>query len=178
MAQDFKPAEAGAGRSRVAADSKGVRARFEDIEVGRVLGEMDWVVTEEMIDTQCAIDADYDVWYSLRSPWGGRIAPPQISYRPPRWLLSRTYNVRGLFYKWEMENVRPIRPGITLRVIARISNKYLRNEREFIEYEAEATDPDGHVVFRTRRTHVLDFIERTAERTGAGIDSGIKSERI
>jgi len=29
------------GATRVAADSKGPRARFEDIEIGRVLGEMD-----------------------------------------------------------------------------------------------------------------------------------------
>jgi len=165
-------------QTRVAADSKGPRASFDDIEIGRVLGEMDWVVTDEMIDTQCAIDADYDVWYSLDSPWGGRIAPPQISYRPPRWLLSRTFNVRGLFYRWEMANVRPIRPGVTLRVTARISDKYVKNEREFIVYEAEAKDPDGNVVFRTRRTHVLDFIERSARRAGEGIDSGIKAERI
>lgn len=170
--------EASAARTRVAADGQGPRARFEDIEVGRTLGEMEWVVTEEMIDTQCAIDADYDVWYSLGSPWGGRIAPPQISYRPPRWLLSRTFNVRGLFYRWEMENVRPIRPGVTLRVSARISDKYVKNEREFIVYESEARDPEGNVVFRTRRTHVLDFIDRSAQRAGEGIDSGIKAERI
>jgi hypothetical protein len=64
-------------RARVAADSHGPRAEFDDIEVGRLLGEMEWVVTDEMIDTQCALDADYDVWYSLDSPWGGRIAPPR-----------------------------------------------------------------------------------------------------
>ena len=163
---------------RVAEDAHGPRSRFDDIVVGQVLGEIDWLVTEEMIDTQCAIDADYDVWYSLDSPWGGRIAPPQISYRPPRWLLSRTYNVRGLFYRWEMENVRPIRAGVNLRVTAKISDKYIKNEREFIVLEAEATDSAGDVVFRTRRTHVLDFVERTAQRAGAGIDSGIKAERI
>jgi acyl dehydratase len=165
-------------RTRVAADGHGPRAPYDDIEVGRSLGEMEWVVTEEMIDAQCAMDADYAAWYSLDSPWGGRVAPPQISYRPPRWLLSRTYNVRGLFYRWEMENVRPIRPGVTLTVRARIADKYVKNEREFVVYEAEATDPDGAVVFRTRRTHVLDFVERSAQRAGEGIDSGIKPERI
>ena len=133
-------------RTRVAADTHGLRAEYDDIEVGRSLGEMEWVVTDEMIDAQCTMDADYAVWYSLDSPWGGRIAPPQISYRPPRWLLSRTYNVRGLFYKWEMENVRPIRPGVTLRVHARIADKYVKNEREFIVYEAEASDVEGNVV--------------------------------
>ncbi len=29
-----------------------------------------------------------------------------------------------------------------------------------------------------RRTHVLDFVERTAPRAGVGLDSGIKAEKI
>jgi hypothetical protein len=164
--------------ARVAEDEHGPRADYDAIEVGKLLGEMDWTVTEAMIDTQCALDADYHVWYSVGSPWGGRIAPPQISYRPPRWLLSRTHNVRGLCYRWEMENVRPIRAGGTLHVSARIVDKYVKNEREFIVYQAEATDPEGQVVFRTRRTHVLDFVNRRARREGKGVDSGIKVERI
>ena len=45
---------------RVAADNHGPRAEFDDIEVGRFLGEMEWIVTDEMIDTQCALDADYE----------------------------------------------------------------------------------------------------------------------
>jgi len=165
-------------KARVAEDANGPRTSFDEIEVGKVLGEMEWVVTPEMIQKQCDMDADYHTWYFLDSPWGGRIAPPQISYRPPRWLLSRTYNVRGLFVKWEMENVKPIKPGVTMRVTAKVIDKYVRKEREFVVYEAEAKDPKGEVIFRTRRTHVLDVIERTAARAGKGVDSGIKAEKI
>lgn len=164
--------------ARIAEDDNGPRTQFEEIEVGKVLGEMDWVVTEEMIDAQCHMDRDYDAWYALDSPWGGRVAPPQISYRPPRWLLSRTYNIRGLFCAWEMENVKPIRPDVTLHITASVADKYIRNEREFIVYQAEAVDPQGQVVFRTRRTHVLDVIDRNAPRAGVGVDSGIKAERL
>ncbi len=167
-----------ADKARVAEDQHGRRASYDEIEVGKVLGEIDWVVTDEMIDLQCEMDMDYDEWYFIDSPWGGRIAPPQIQYRPPRWLLSRTYNVRGLFYKWEMENVRPILPNVTLHIVCRIVDKYVNNEREFVVYEAEAVDPNAEVVFRTRRTHVLDFVERTAPRNAKGIDSGIKVERV
>jgi hypothetical protein len=168
----------GASTTRVEADAQGKRATYDEIVVGTVLGEMDWVVTDEMVELQCRLDLDYDPFYSLDSPWGGRVAPPQISYRPPRWLLSRTYNVRGLFYKWQMENVRAIRIGEPLHVICRITDKYLKNDREFIVYTAEATDSKGEVVFRTERTHVLDALERTAPRAGEGIDTGIKAERI
>lgn len=146
----------GAKPARVERDGKARRATYDEIEVGASLGEMDWVVTEEMIEQQCRMDLDYDEFYSLDSPWGGRIAPPQIQYRPPRWLLSRAYNVRGLFYRWKMENVRPIRLNENLRVRASIVDKYVRNDREFIVLAAEATDAQGRVVFRTERTHVLD----------------------
>ena len=65
--------------------------------------------SEDDIEKQCVIDEDFHPWFALESPWDGRIAPPQLQYRPPRWLLSRTYNIRGVFYKWEFENLKPIR---------------------------------------------------------------------
>jgi acyl dehydratase len=165
-------------QNRIAEDENGPRTNYEEIEVGLVLGEMDWTVNEEMIDAQCQMDLDFDAWYSLNSPWGGRVAPPQITYRPPRWLLSRRYNIRGLFVRWEMENLAPIRPNTVLHVTAKVAEKYLRKNREFVVFEAEGRDPEGHTVFRTRRTHVLDVLERTAPRVGVGVDSGIKAERI
>jgi len=163
---------------RIAEDEAGKRATFDEIEVGQLLGSMEWTPTEAMIDQQCELDLDYHAWFSVDSPWGGRIAPPQISYRPPRWLFSRRYNVRGLFYKWEIENVRPIKAGITLNVSGTLAEKYVKNNREFVVYQVQAVDPDNNVVFRTRRTHVLDFVDRTAPRAGVGLDSGIKAEKI
>lgn len=165
-------------RVRVERDAKGKRASYDDIQLGTVLGEMEWVVTEEMVEQQCRMDLDYDEFYSLDSPWGGRVAPPQIQYRPPRWLLSRTYNVRGLFYRWMMENVRPIRVNETLHIRSWITNKYIKNDREFVVYAAEAKDSSGNVVFRTERTHVLDALERSVPRGAEGIDTGIKAEKI
>lgn len=164
-------------RTRVAEDGAGVRARFEDIRVGESIGEMDWHITDELINLQCQLDQDFDPLYF---PQGGdpRIAPPQITYRPPRWLFSRAYNVRGLFVRWESEMFRAIEPNTTLKVSGVIAEKFVKKDREFVVYEAEGRDAAGNLVFRTRRTHVLDFIERSAPREGVGIDSGIKPERI
>jgi hypothetical protein len=165
-------------RARIAEDEHGKRAEFDAIEVGASLGELEWTVSDADIDAQCEMDADFHAYYFLDSPWGGRVAPPQISYRPPRWLLSRTFNVRGLFVGWEMENLKALKPGVALRVRGRIADKFVRNEREFVVYEAEGIDPEGATVFRTRRTHVLDVIERGAPRAGRGVDSGVKAEKI
>lgn len=165
-------------KTRVLEDSQGRRAAFEDIQVGQTLGETEWHITDELIDLQCQLDQDFDPLFFPQDEGARRIAPPQITYRPPRWLISRTYNVRGLFVRWESESFRAIEPDTTITVSGSIVDKFIKKDREFVVYQAEGKDAAGNLVFRTKRTHVLDFVERNAPRQGAGIDSGIKPEKI
>lgn len=164
--------------ARIAEDEHGVRATYEEIEVGRDLGTLEWVISAADIDKQCRIDEDYDPRYSLAVAGDDRIAPPQIQYRPPRWLLSRNYNVRGVFYRWDFENLAPLKPDTRITVGGRIVNKWIARGREYVEFEAVGKDAEGRELFRTRRTHVLDVIDRDAPREGRGLDSGIKAEKI
>ena len=166
------------GQTRIAEDEHGPRATYDDIEVGQELEELKWIVTEDDIENQCQMDEDFHEWYVLDSPWGGRVAPPQIQYRPPRWQLSRTFNVRGVFYKWTLENIRPIKPGDEITVRGKILNKWIHKQREFIEFESIGSNANDDIVFRTTRVHVLDVVKRDAPRSGVGIDSGIKNEKI
>lgn len=165
-------------KARIAEDAHGVRATFDEIEVGRDLGTLEWTISVDDIDKQCRIDEDYDPLYCLGGSAEGRIAPPQIQYRPPRWLLSRNYNVRGVFYRWDFDNLAPLKPDMPITVSGRIVNKWITRGREYIEFEAVGRDPEGRELFRTRRTHVLDIIDRDAPREGRGLDSGIKAEKI
>ena len=165
-------------RTRVEFDEHGRRTTYDEIEVGKDLGSLEWVVGENDIEKQCAIDEDFHPWFALDSEWNGVIAPPQIQYRPPRWLLSRTYNIRGVFYRWDFENLKPIRPGEKITVTGRILDKWIDRDREFMSYEAEGRDAGGELVFRTTRVHALDVVKRTAPRKGVGQDSGIKQEKI
>lgn len=165
-------------KARVLEDGSGRRATYEEIVVGQSLGDMEWDITDDMIDLQCRLDEDFDRLFSLPLTDGRRVAPPQITYRPPRWLFSRAYNVRGLFVRWEMEMFGLIKSGSRIKVSGTIADKFIKKDREFVVYQAEGHDAEGKLLFRTRRTHVLDFIERTAPRAGAGVDSGIKPEKI
>jgi hypothetical protein len=165
-------------KSRVLEDSSGRRAAFEDIEIGRSLGEMEWEITDDLIDLQCMLDQDFDPLFFPQGAGQKRIAPPQITYRPPRWLFSRAYNVRGLFVRWESEAFRAIEPNTKIKVTGLIAEKFVKKDREFVVYQAEGRDQVGNLIFRTKRTHVLDFIERGVPRAGTGIDSGIKPEKI
>ena len=163
--------------TRVEEDARGRRTRYEEIEVGKDLGTLEWTVTAADIEKQCAADEDFcDAGFLGAAE--DRIAPPQIQYRPPRWLLSRTYNIRGVFYAWEFENIRPIRCGETLTVKGRVADKWIRGDREFVAFEFLAAGSDGAPVFTTRRVHALDVIARTAPRSGSGVDSGLKPERL
>jgi len=164
--------------TRVAEDEHGKRATYEDLEIGKDLGSFEWIVSEEDVKKQYTIDDDHHDWFINNSPYGGAIAPPQITYRPPRWLLSRTYNVRGVSYKWGMENLKEIKPGMKILVTGCISNKWIKNDREFVQYDAEGRDEQGELVFKTYRVHVLDVIKRDVPREGKGIDSGVKNEKI
>ncbi|MBI4578604.1 MAG: hypothetical protein HY718_02820, partial [Planctomycetes bacterium] len=82
------------------------------------------------------------------------------------------YNVRGLFYIFESEFIRPILFGEEITITGRICDKWIRRDREYVKYEAEGRDASGAVVFRTARTHVLDYLPRTVPRSGEGVDSG------
>jgi hypothetical protein len=165
-------------KTRVREDGSGRRATFEDIDIGCSLGQMEWEITDDLIDLQCMLDQDFDPLFFPQVDGQSRVAPPQITYRPPRWLFSRTYNVRGLFVRWENESFRAIEPNTKITVTGSIVDKFIKKDREFVVYQAEGHDQGGNLIFRTKRTHVLDFIERSAPRANVGIDSGIKPEKI
>ena len=161
------------GMVRVERDASGrPRTTFDEIEVGAELGEIEWSVTREQVDGLIENDLDYHEWYESESPFGGPIVPPLATYPPVRILLTKKYNVRGLFFHYQSEFIRPIFYGQVLKITGRIVDKWVKRDREFFRYEAEARDLEGQLVFRTQRAHALDYIPRSAPRAGVGLDSG------
>lgn len=159
-------------QKRVARDASGERTRYEDIVVGDDLGSLEWQFDEAAIGRICDSDDDFHEWYAVESPYGGRIAPVLIGYPPVRMLFSRKFNVRGLFYWYEIENYAPLRPNVKYTLRGRISDKWIKREREFVQYEATCYDPGGKKVFFTRRAHALDYLTRDVPKEATGIDSG------
>jgi acyl dehydratase len=160
-------------QTRVREDGSGLRTTFDQIEVGESLGSIRWSVTREAVQGLIDNDDDHNEWYDKDSPFGGPIVPPLATYPPVRMLLTRVYNIRGLFYEYEGEFLLPIHYGDEITVTAWIADKWVKRDREYFAYEGEGRNDAGELVFRTRRTHVLDFITRDAPREGKGIDSGV-----
>lgn len=166
-------------QTRIARDSNGERSSYDEIVVGQDLGTLDWEVREEDIVKQRMIDDDEaPMFVDGGESYESMIAPPQLNYRPPRWLFSRTYNVRGVLYRWGFESFAPLRPGTTVKVAGYVSDKWIKNDREFVEYTATGTNQNGELLFRSSRVHALDVITRSAPRDGVGVDSGKKAEKI
>lgn len=158
--------------TRVASDERGPRTAYDDIEVGANIGSAEWVVSRDRLAALCETDEDYHEWYSVNSPFQGVVAPSLMAYPPVRLLFSQKYNVRGLFYELHLENIRPIKPDTKLLVGAKIADKWIKRDREFVAYEGWVFDEAGNEIFRTRRAHVLDFIKRTSPRSRVALDSG------
>ena len=159
-------------QKRVSRDASGERTRYEDIVVGEDLGSIEWQFDEAAIARICDSDDDFHQWYSVESPYGGTIAPVMIGYPPVRMLFSRRFNVRGLFYWYEVENYAPLKPNVKYTISGRICDKWIKREREFVQYEATCVDPQGGKVFHTRRAHALDYLTRDVPKDASGIDSG------
>lgn len=159
------------GNVRIGSDRFGPRTTYEELEIGKDLGTEDFLVTQSQIDQVCYRLQDHHPYYEVNSPFGGTVAPVWMTYLLTRGLFSQTYSVRGLFYKWAMDCVLPVRPGVRHTVTGTLTNKWIKNDREFVEYASVCKDDKGNVVFTTKRAHVLDFIKRTAPKVGEGIGS-------
>jgi len=156
------------GAVRILRDAAGTRTTFEELEIGKHLGSTEFVVTQAQIDQTCDRLEDHHPYYEVGSPFGSTVAPVWMTYLVPRMLFSQTYSVRGLFYKWGFELLAPVRPRVRHVVSATLTEKWVKNEREFVAYEAVCRDEAGALVYRSRRAHVLDYIPRTAPKVGEG----------
>jgi hypothetical protein len=159
--------------TRVAYDDRGPRTTYDEFVVGDSLGTMEWTVTRDNVDGLIINDQDFNECYDSDAMFGYAVVPPLATYPPVRMLFTRKYNVRGVFYQFRSEFYRPMRYGERITITGAISDKYIRRNREFVTYEAVGTDEGGATVFRTFRTHALDYITLDKPRAGKGVDSGL-----
>jgi acyl dehydratase len=160
------------GTVRIRKDVRGQRSDYDEFEVGKDLGSAPFRVTQQQIDQSCERNEFHHPFYEVASPLGGTVAPVGMTYGTTRMLFSQNYSVRGLFYKWAFEFLAPIKPETDYVVSARLADKWIKNDREFVAYESVCKDAQGNVIFTTRRAHTLDYIKRTAPKVGeGGIDS-------
>jgi hypothetical protein len=140
------------------AEEGGERAQttMDEIEIGLDLGQLEWSVTRSQVEGLIASDEEFDPWHADVKEGGG-IVPILATYPPVRALFARAINIRGYLYQYECEFLRPIEYGQSLTIRGWITDKWVKRDREYVKFEAEARDPEGTLFFRTSRTHLLDY---------------------
>lgn len=126
-----------------------------DAEVGDLIGEIEFVVTPEMVDRfSWALD-DYNPWYLVDSPFGGRIASPTtpLTFDGSMFYDYYKYPEGGsLFAKQEFEFLAPIKVGQTYRLTGTLTDTYPRKGRTFFKMGVSVTDTEGNEVLRMAKT--------------------------
>jgi hypothetical protein len=140
---------------RVTADPLLPTEAWDDIHVGKHLGEHEVEITPELVQRFCDGCEDDNPWYSGATPFGGPVAPALIAAQEP-WRFAGWYpgELRGnLHAKQEWDLFRPIMVGSTYTSRALVVDRYLwRDNRHVIVNEVTVSDPDGRVLARGR-TH-------------------------
>jgi acyl dehydratase len=134
---------------------------WEDLQPGTETGRFEVIVTDEMIDAYLdSMDNDHP-WFVKggASPGGGRIAPPDLVPK-----LAMTDLFQSFIHRDIGPNIRakqaftfyePMRPGMTVKAVGRLVEKYERRGKHFITLEALFTDDKGTKLVLDRRTQLV-----------------------
>ena len=134
---------------------------YEDLQLGKAFPVFEYPITAELVDKFIAATGDENPLYtdealckqqglaSLLAPSGlagifGRLSYLQHHRMPPGGILARQ----------EMEFLGPFYTGETLRVCARVTERYLKKVKNYVTIESEAQRPDGEKVVVVRVTAI------------------------
>jgi acyl dehydratase len=139
-----------------------------EARVGDILGSLEFVITEDMVERNAWANDDYNPWYMEDSPFGGRMASPVYlaSFDAQLFYGYYAYPTGGsLFAKQEFEYFGPIRIGERYTISASLAEIYQRKGRTFYKTTESVRDANGTEVMRMAKTVAAPVkpIEESAE---------------
>ncbi|MBI3328407.1 MAG: hypothetical protein HYZ81_17110 [Nitrospinae bacterium] len=121
-----------------------------DVYVGKDLGVQEFIASAELIQQYMDGIADRHPWYNGESPFGGPVAPALIfngvSGLFTGWRLENAFG--NLYTRQEWELYTPVRPGERFNVAGRVSNRYIRRNRDIVAVETTLRNAQGDLVAR------------------------------
>lgn len=133
---------------------------WDELSVGTQTGRVEFVVTDQMIDDYlAAMEIDHQWFTTSQSPYGGRIAPSDMVPKLAMTELFQDYIHRvmgpNMRAKQAFKFFGPVRPGMTIKAVGRLAEKYERRGKRFVTLEALFTDAAGTPLVLDRRTQYL-----------------------
>src|ERR1700735_2411740 len=124
---------------------KGAKA-LATAEIGDVIGSIEFVVTDDLVNRLSWALDDYNPWYFDGSPLGVRIAPATAPLQFDGTIFYDYYAYPeggSLFAKQEFEFLRPVQVGETYKLTGTLVDMYKRKGRSFFKMGGSTTDPQG-----------------------------------
>jgi hypothetical protein len=131
---------------------------ISDLEAGDVFAPVDYVVTPFMASEYAhGVEESCEWFHSSRSPTGRQIRPPTMIHadkmrlleknclREPRLGGAKSPHAR-IHYEYHARHHSPAFVGEHLVVSGRISARYVKRGRTYIDYEMEVRTSDGRLV--------------------------------
>jgi acyl dehydratase len=126
-----------------------------DAQIGDLIGEIEFVVTPEMVERFSWAMDDYNPWYLVDSPFGGRIAAPTVPLTFDGSMFYDYYKYPeggSLFAKQEFEFLAPIKVGKKYRLRGTLIDTYPRKGRTFFKMGVSITNEEDIEVLRMVKT--------------------------
>ncbi len=131
---------------------------FAELKEGRTFRTLQYRVTEDLVEEYMAAVGDrhplyWDEIYAKDGPFGALIAPPGLAaiYSRLSYLQDHSMPSGGVLAKQEFEFSGPVRIGETLRVTARVVERFIdKKQRKRVNFLIEAKNQGGDPVSITR----------------------------
>jgi acyl dehydratase len=150
-------------------------ASMWDLDVGH---EASWEmrVSPELVILYADGVEDYNPWYEAwpvgpgTSPFGTAIAPPLLLPFWQNWFHRQgrgASEVGGVATGWRTEFIAPCPVGRTVRYHGRVSNKYVKRGRQYVEREFTIEDAeDGRLYVRHTAIALAKYAKVSSEEEG------------
>lgn len=128
-------------------------ATFDEVPVGVELDPIEEVLTPELVQWYAhALATPNDRWYWYESPLGEPLVPPSVIENLGLGMRGFRIVAPGgsVHAKTEVEHRKPVKVGTRVRLEGRISDKYEKRGKYYLEWEVTVRDETGDVVMVAR----------------------------
>ena len=131
---------------------------WESIEIGKVVGEREITVSQEMVAAHLeGVDAERD-WYEKDSPFGGPIAPPMIFINDVLQIIDENFQRFGTIHaRAGYQFHRPARVGERVHQRVIFKERYIKRGKGWVVWEMEVTGEGGDSVATYLHTSVVSL---------------------
>jgi acyl dehydratase len=131
---------------------------WQALKVGEVLGPVTYQITDRVVDSFSQAIEETHPWFLKTSPFGGRIAQPDLPDTDYGHLMANQGTSLGYHARHHAEFLLPVKVGDTLNVTGRLKDKFKRRGFRYYTLDYQAVNQQGQVVYRQTITTTVGVL--------------------